>query len=129
MTFRQFLQLQMAAFLFFGLALGAVPGPFLEGVYGMDDAGDTAWVRCFGATLLGIAYMEWTLIQNLGNNLAMARSFIGVPLLLTIVFVFTLIDGTDVYNDFFNISSLAITSFYTLGHVWFLRSTTETAKV
>ena len=128
MGFRQFLQLQCAAFVFFGLALGLIPGPFLEGIYQIDDAGDTAWVRLFGAALLGIGYLEWVVLSNLDGNYAIARAFIGVPLLLTLVLVFTLIDGTDVYNAFFNWSSLVITSFFTLGHLWFARAHEGTAE-
>jgi hypothetical protein len=111
----------MAAFVFFGLALGIVPGAFLEGVYRMDDAGDTGWVRLFGATLLGVGYMEIVLIQNLRNNLELARAWIAVPLLLTVAFAYTAIAGVDVFNDAFNLSSLAITTFFTLGHLWFRR--------
>jgi len=124
--FRRFLQLQFAAFVLFGLALLLIPGPFLEGVYQVDDAGDTAWVRLFGGTLLGVGYIEWVLLSSLEGNVAIARAFIGVPLLLSFALIYTLVDGTDVYNSFFNWSSLAITGFFSLGHLWFGRSTTLT---
>lgn len=121
MDFKRFLQLQFAAFVFFGLALMLIPTPFLEGVYQVDDAGDTAWIRLFGATLLGVGYMEWTLLNHLNDNAPMARSFVAVPLLLTLVLLYTLAAGTDVYNAFFNWSSLLITVFFTAGHLWFAR--------
>ena len=125
MDFRRFLQLQCAAFVLFGLALMLVPGPFLEGVYRMDDAGDVAWVRLLGATLLGVGYLEWVVLSNLDGNVAIARAFVGVPLLLTAALIYVLVDGTDVFNAFFGWSSLAITGFFTLGHLWFARSTTS----
>jgi hypothetical protein len=124
MDFRRFLQIQLAAFVFFGVALMFIPGPFLEGVYRIDDAGDTAWVSLFGATLFGVGYIERALLLNLDGNVAIARSFVAIPLLLSLVLIYTLIAGTDVYNAFFNWSSLAITLFFTLGHLWFARSTT-----
>lgn len=121
MDFRRFLQLQFAAFVFFGVALMLIPTPFLEGVYQIDNAGDTAWVRLFGAVLLGVGYMEWVVLTDLDGHLSMARSFVSVPALLTLVLLYTLIAGTDVYNAFFNWSSLIITVFFTAGHGWFAR--------
>ncbi len=121
MDFKRFLQLQFAAFVFFGLALMLVPTPFLEGVYQVDDAGDTAWVRLFGATLLGVGYMEWTLLAHFEGTTPMARSFVAVPALLTLALLYTLVAGTEVFNAFFNWSSLVITVFFTAGHLWFAR--------
>ncbi|MDH3293591.1 MAG: hypothetical protein OER95_04635 [Acidimicrobiia bacterium] len=125
MDFKRFLQVQFAAFVLFGLAFMLIPTPVLEGIYQVDDAGDTAWVRLLGATLLGVGYLEWLVLSNLDGNIAIARAFVGVPLLLTLVLIYTLIAGTDVYNAFFNWSSAAITTFFAGGHLWFARSTTS----
>jgi len=121
MAFRQFLVLQCAAFVFFGLALMLVPGPFLEGVYQMDGAGDVGWIRLFGATLLGVGAMEWAMIQELERYSGLAPAFIAVPALLTVAILWVLIQGTEVFNAFFGWSSLGITTFFTLGHLYFRR--------
>ena len=63
-------------------------------------------------------------LSNLEGNIAIARGFLGIPLLLSLTLIYTLIAGTDAYNGFFNWSSLIITGFFTLGHLWFGRKTT-----
>jgi len=118
----------MAAFVFFGLALMLVPGPFLEGIYRVDDAGDVGWIRLFGATLLGVGVMEWAMLSDFERYRGLAPAFIAVPALLTVALLWINISGTDVFNAFFGWSSLAITAFFTVGHAYF-RSSTQTTSL
>lgn len=128
MNTKQFLTLQTAAFLLFGVALLVIPRLFLEGIYQVDDAGDVGWIRLFGAILLGVGVMEWQLIANLATVGELVPAFIAVPALLTLAFIWVMIEGTTAFNDFFAWSSLGITTFFTLGHVWLRQRTSAIAS-
>lgn len=123
MQFRQFLAVQCVAFFAFGIAFLVVPGPFLEGIYRIADAGDVGWVRMLGATLLGVGVMEAKLLTDFDQLASFAGVFMVVPALLTLALIWSLLDGTEVYNAFFGWSSVAVTVFFTAGHIWFSRQT------
>ena len=121
MGFRQFLTVQCVAFFAFGLGFLVVPGPFLEGIYRVADAGDVGWVRMLGAALVGVGAMEAKLLSECERFVGFASSFIAVPALLTSALLWGLIEGTEVYNAFFGWSSVVVTAFFTAGHLWFGR--------
>lgn len=115
--------LQCAAFFAFGLGFLLIPVLLLEGIYQVDDVGEVGWIRLLGAALIGVGAMEAALVQDLDRYRPLASSFIAVPALLSVAFIWILIEGTELFNAFFGWSSLGVTLLFTLGHLWFRRST------
>ena len=117
---RTLMWIQFLAFLVYGITFFFMPDFTLRVLFGFspNQLPPSAWVRVAGASFLGIAFIEFLVIQYLADRLDLVWPYVAIPALLLIAFIWERIVGTYVGSELFFWVSIVVTAFFFLSVGW-----------
>lgn len=80
---RVVMRIQAVVFALFGIGWFFIPGVIMDSLFSMPDV-DVGWVRVLGGAFLGIAWLEWAVVQRLEDRVDLVWGFAFLPAIFLI---------------------------------------------
>lgn len=94
------MRLQSVVFALYGVAWFLIPGAVMDSLFSMSDA-PVGWIRVLGGALLGIAWLEWMIIQRLEERIDLVWPFAFIPAIFLVSTLWDKAEGTFDGTDAF----------------------------
>ena len=91
----------------YGVTFFLLPDFTLDTIFGWET--ETFWPRGIGAIFLAVAWIEWNLLDRVGEILTAAWGFVVLPVAIFIAFVWERAAGNYDGSDLFFWVSIAVT--------------------
>ncbi len=110
------MRFQSFAFALYGVAFFLVPDFTMDTIFGWDTM--SFFPRALGATLIGVAWLEWRGIDRFAADRSLVWPFVAIPTLLLVGLVWEQTAGTYEGTDLFYWVSVAVTAFFAVTVGW-----------
>jgi len=111
------MRLQSVLFALYGVAWFLIPAAIMDSLFSMSDA-PVGWIRVLGGAFLGIAWLEWMIVQRLEERIDLVWPFAFIPGLFLVANLWDKAAGTFDGTDSFFWMAVVVTGVFAAVVAW-----------